>query len=321
MQIDVVFTWVDGNDPEHKKKIAPYITPRDQASDDVAGPTRYRSVGEIFYSVASVIRFAPFVRKIFIVTDNQNPNLDDFIAKNFPDNQIPIEIVDHKVIFRGYEEYLPVFNSRAVETCIYRIPGLSENYVYFNDDFFLIRPIQPSDWYVNDKVVAYGSWRSLMLDKLLWLIKPMKNGRKPVGFKDGMIKAALKYGKKWRYFHLDHLPHPLKKSVIADYFEKNPQHFLSNISHKFRSGKQFNTNEIYYLSMFDAGKAVLKPSSEHLLYMKPVKRGKNYLKRKLGYYENYKDLKFGCIGSLDLAVEQDRITLLDWLAKIINVEF
>ena len=268
-----------------------------------------------------MLRFAPFVRKIFIVTDNQNPNLDKFIEINFPNNQISIEIVDHKVIFKGYEEYLPIFNSRAIETCIHRIPGLSENYVYFNDDVFLIRPVQLSDWYVDDKVVAYGCWQNLLLGRLLWLIKPMKNGRKPVGFKDGMIMGARKYGKKWKYFHLDHLPHPLKKSVIADYFEKNPQHLLSNISHKFRSGKQFNTNEIYYLSMFDAGKATSKPSSEHLLYIKPVKRGKNYLKRKLDTFETNKKLKFGCIGSLDLAVEEDRITLLDWLTEILNVKF
>ena len=321
MEIDVVFTWVDGNDPEHKKKIAPYLSPRLHASDDIAGPTRYRSEGEIFYSVASVLRFAPFIRKIFIVTDNQNPGLNKFIETNFPDNQIPIEIVDHKVIFKDYEEYLPVFNSRAVETCIFRIPELSENYVYFNDDFFLIRPVEITDWFVDDKIVAYGHWRSLLLDRFLWLIKPMKNGRKPVGFKDGMIRGARKYGEKWKYFHLDHLPHPLKKSVIADYFSRNPDHFLSNISHKFRSDKQFNTHELYYLSMLDAGKAIIKPSTDHLLYMKPVKRGENYLKRKLSTFETNKKLKFSCIGSLDLATEQDRKKLLDWLEKVINVKF
>lgn len=321
MEIDVVFTWVDGNDPEHKKRIAPYLNPQAQASDDIAGPTRYRSEGEIFYSVASVLRFAPFVRKIFIVTDNQNPNLDKFIEKNFPENKIPIEIVDHKEIFRGYEEYLPVFNSRAIETCLFRIPGLSENYVYLNDDIFLIRPIKPSDWYIEDKSVAYGHWRSLHLDRLLWLIKPMKNGHKPIGFKDGMIMAARKYGKKWRYFHLDHLPHPLKKSVIADFYSKNPQHFLSNISHKFRSAKQFNTQELYYLSMLDAGKAIIKPSTDHLLYMKPVNRGENYLRRKLRAFETNPELKFGCIGSLDLATENDRTILLNWLKKVINVNF
>lgn len=320
-EIDVVIAWVDGNDPHHKNKIKPYLTPKAQQSDDIAGPTRYLSSGEIFYCVASILRFAPFVRKIFVVTDEQNPNLDTFIKKNFPENKIPIEIVDHHVIFRGYEEYLPVFNSRAVETCTYRIPGLSENYVYFNDDVFLIRPIQKSDWFVDEKIVAYGNWRSLFIDRLLWLIKPMKNGHKPVGFKDGMIMAARKYGKKWRYFHLDHLPHPLKKSVIANYFEKNPQHFTSNISHKFRSGKQFNTQELFYLSMFDEAKVEIKPSSENLLYIKPVNRGDKYVNRKLGMFNRYNKLKFCCMGSLDMATEEDRITLLNWLKKVINIEF
>lgn len=320
-EMDIVIAWVDGNDPNHQKKMQPYLSSKVQKSDDIAGPTRYRSSGEIFYNVASILRFAPFVRKIFIVTDEQNPHIESFNQKNFPENKIPIEIIDHKTIFKGYEEYLPVFNSRAVETCIYRIPDLSENYVYLNDDFFLIRPIQISDWFVEDKIVAYGNWRNLVLDRLLWLIKPMKNGHKPVGFKDGMIMAARKYGKKWKYFHLDHLPHPLKKSVIADYFEKNPQHFLSNISHKFRSGKQFNTHELYYLSMFDANRIIMKPASEHLLYMKPVKRGENYLKRKLGMYDANKNLKFCCIGSLDMATENDRNTLLNWLGKILKIEF
>ncbi len=320
-EVDVVIAWVDGNDPNHKKKIQPYLSPQARVSDDIAGPTRYRSEGEIFYCVASVLRFAPFVRKIFIVTDEQNPHLDDFVKENFPNNKIPIEIVDHKVIFRGYEKYLPVFNSRAVETCIYRIPDLSENYVYFNDDFFLIRPIEKSDWFIDEKIVAYGNWRNLVLDRFLWLIKPMKNGHKPVGFKDGMISAARKFGCRWKYFHLDHMPHPLKKSVIDKHFSNHPEHFLSNISYKLRSGKQFNTHEIYYLLMLKDAKAIIKPASEHLLYIKPVNRGEKYLKRKLSMYEQNSKLKFCCIGSLDLATEKDRKVLLDWLSGVLGLTF
>ena len=171
-EIDVVIAWVDGNDPAHKRKINPFLPSDKQRSDDVDGKTRYRSEGEIFYSVASVLRFAPFVRKIFIVTDEQNPHLDGFLQKNFPDNHIPIEIIDHKIIFRGYEQYLPVFNSRAVETCIYRIPDLSENYVYFNDDFFLTRPLKETDWFVDDKTVAYGYWRNLLLQRVVCRLCP-----------------------------------------------------------------------------------------------------------------------------------------------------
>lgn len=101
--IDVVIAWVDGNDPKHQAKMKPYLDPQSAKSDDIAGPTRFRSEGEIFYCVASILRFAPFVRKIFIVTDEQNPHLEEFVQKNFPDNRTPIEIVDHKILFRGYE--------------------------------------------------------------------------------------------------------------------------------------------------------------------------------------------------------------------------
>jgi len=318
--IDVVIAWVDGNDPKHQAKMKPYLDPQSAKSDDIAGPTRFRSEGEIFYCVASILRFAPFVRKIFIVTDEQNPHLEEFVQKNFPDNRTPIEIVDHKILFRGYEQYLPVFSNRPLETLFYRIPDLSENYVYFNDDFFLIRPLEKIDWFVEDKIVAYGYWRSLVLDRLLWLIKPMKNGHKPVGFKDGMVMAARKYGKRWRYFHLDHAPHPLKKSVMADYYAKNPSMLLSNISYKFRSGKQFNPQELYYLCMFDADRVIVRPALDYLLYMKPVNRGKGYIPRKLKKYEENPNLKFCCIGSLDLATDDDRNTLLNWLKNLLDIE-
>lgn len=321
MKIDAVITWVDGNDPMHKQKIAPFLPSDKPRSDDTNGETRYNSEGEIYYCVASILRFAPFVRKIFIVTDEQNPNLDNFLHKNFPENKTPIEIIDHKIIFRGYEEYLPIFNSLAITTCLYRIPDLSENYIYFNDDVFLIRPTKETDFFENDKIIAYGSWRNMLLGRLLWMMKPMKNGRKPVGFKDRMICAAQKLGYKWRYFKFDHSPHQLKKSVLANFYSENPELFVSNISHKFRSEKQFSTGEINYLLNIEAGKAIIKPSADYLLYMKPVKRGKNYVKRKIATYSTNKKLIFCCINSLDQATENDRKTLLSWLQKILNIEF
>jgi hypothetical protein len=319
--IDVVISWVDGNDPAHKNKIQPYLNPKVRKSEDIAGATRYGSVGEIFYCVASIFRFAPFVRKIFIITDNQNPNLDIFIQKNFPESTIEIEIVDHSILFSGYEQVLPVFNSRAIETCTFRIPGLSENYVYFNDDFFLVRPVMPEDWYRNDHIVAYGHWRSILLDKLLWLIKPLKNGHKPIGFKDSMLLSAMKLKRRWTYFHLEHMPHPLKKSMLEVFFTKNPAFLVSNISHKFRSAKQFNTQALYYMLMFDANKAIQTPTNNVFLYLKPVNRGVGYITRKLSTFEQQKDIKFCCMGSLDMATEADRKELLLWMQKLLKIEF
>jgi len=319
--VDVVISWVDGNDPAHKQKIQPYLDPQARKSEDIAGPTRYGSVGEIFFCIASIYRFAPFVRKVFIISDNQNPCLDAFIQENFPESKIQIEIIDHSVLFSGYEKYLPVFNSRAIETCTYRIPGLSENYVYLNDDFFLVRPVKYQDWFRGESIVAYGHWRSIILDRLLWLIKPLKNGHKPVGFKDSMITSARKLNRKWRYFHLEHMPHPLKKSILEKFFREHPELFISNINHKFRSAKQFNTQALYYLLMFEADRAILTSTKDNFLYMKPVKRGDNYIIRKLSTFETNPNIRFCCIGSLDMATEPDRSALLNWLKNIINIKF
>jgi hypothetical protein len=318
--IDVVIAWVDGNDPAHKQKVQPFLDSSSSITDDIAGPTRFRSVGEIYYCIASIFRFAPFVRKIFIITDNQNPNLNEFIQHNFPGSNIELEIVDHRIVFRGYEYYLPVFSSMAIETCTFRIPGLSENYVYFNDDFFLVRPLQYSDWFRNGKIVAYGHWRNMPLDRLLSLIKPRKNGHKPIGFKDTMISAALKLGYKWKYFHIEHLPHPIKKSVFSSYFSENHDHFLENISYRFRSEGQFNPQESYYLLMFETGKAIQESTKDKLLYLKPVNRGPNYVTRKIKVFEKNPLIKFCCIGSLDLANELDTNELFEWLQKLLNIE-
>ena len=94
--------------------------------------TRFDQVNEIKFTVDSILKFAPYIKKIHIVTDNQTPG---FLAnsKIYKDK---VSIVDHKIIFKGFEQYLPTFNCRSIETCIYRIPNLNEHFIYFNDDFF-----------------------------------------------------------------------------------------------------------------------------------------------------------------------------------------
>ena len=73
MKIDAVITWVDGEDPVHEAKRRKYGHPSLFKVNDIAGSTRYTSVGEIFWCVASLNRFAPWINRIFIVTDAQDP--------------------------------------------------------------------------------------------------------------------------------------------------------------------------------------------------------------------------------------------------------
>ena len=90
------------------------------------------------YSLRSVEMYAPWIRKIFIVTDNQVPKwLDTSNPK--------IRIVDHKEILP--EVSLPCFNSRLIEHFLYKIPGLSEHFLYANDDMFINRPVTPATFF------------------------------------------------------------------------------------------------------------------------------------------------------------------------------
>ena len=156
-KIDAVITWVDGNDPVHQAKRAQFLTnKRENARKDVAGETRFNQVGEIYCCIASILRFAPWINKIYIVTDNQDPHVEDYIKIHFPDNKIPVEVVDHKVVFEGYEKHLPTFNSLAITSVLWRIPGINERFILFNDDVMLQRPVTPEDFYRDNKIVLYG---------------------------------------------------------------------------------------------------------------------------------------------------------------------
>ena len=100
--IDIVLPWVDGDDPVLKMERLSYMTDGQEAKyEDVAGESRYQSLGEIRYCIASMNLFLPFVRKIFIITDRQTPDVEKYISDMFPEGHIPMEVVDHKVIFRG----------------------------------------------------------------------------------------------------------------------------------------------------------------------------------------------------------------------------
>ena len=317
--IDVVITWVDGRDPLHRKKMSAYVKETETAHEDVAAPTRFFSEGEIYYCVASILRFAPFVRKIFIITDEQNPDLVPFININFPDNRIPVVVVDHRVIFREYEAYLPTFNSLSIETCLFRIPGLAENFVYFNDDFFLIREIKPTDWFQNDKPVAYGSMRSVQFDSFLRKIKPKKNGRKPFGFKDSMLNAAQVLNIHSSYFCIGHTPLPMKKSILEAYFPINPEIFISNIAYKFRNENQFNPQALFYLLALNDTMCI--PVKENkLLFIKPAKKTSDYIARKIKTFQRNENVLFVFVESVDMAAIDVRDRLFGWLKSLINIK-
>lgn len=131
--VDIVYTWVDGEEPQMRAKRARYQENGiAEILDKETNASRYTSHDELKYSLRSLAMYADFVRHIYLVTDGQKPHWLD-------DSAPGITVVDHRDIFP--DGVLPVFNSHAIETRLHHIPGLSEHYLYFNDDVFVGRRV------------------------------------------------------------------------------------------------------------------------------------------------------------------------------------
>ncbi len=127
MDIDFVVTWVDMNDPKWQTEFARYSGDRGNSRNGVS-VARFRDAGLLKYWFRGVEKFAPWVRKIHFLTCGQKPEwLDESNPK--------LHLVSHEEIIP--QQFLPVFNSAVIERYIHRIPGLSEHFVYLNDDFYL----------------------------------------------------------------------------------------------------------------------------------------------------------------------------------------
>ena len=317
--IDAVITWVDGDDPVHRAKRRQYGSKDFFQSEDVAAATRFSSLGEIFWCVASLNRFAPFLRKIYIVTDAQDPHLEDFLEKTFPEGYIPIEIVDHRTIFRGYEQYLPTFNSISLETMTWRIPGLSEHYIEFNDDLMLCAPVKPSDFFTEDGgSICYATKFSLLWAWITRKIKPKRNGRTKVTFKGSQMNAAFLAKQKFFFFKLNHTPKALNRVFFEEYFREHPQDMLRNIQYRFRSAEQFTSQELQYLLLYRQGRCKVLPVKGNLFFLQP-KRKPNYVAHKLEKLRKSTTCKFCCFNSIDLASDADRRSILSWIEQRLHI--
>jgi len=151
--IDLVYTWVDGSDPAwqaDKKQHQQALANNPLATQRSAHDACYRNRDELLYSLRSVALYAGFINRIFIVTAGQVP---DWLNTDHPD----INLVFHQDIFSD-ESDLPTFNANAIESQLQHISGLSEHFLYLNDDVFFARQASPGDYFLPDgRPVFYQS--------------------------------------------------------------------------------------------------------------------------------------------------------------------
>lgn len=308
-QIDAVIAWVDSNDPKQLEKLNAFL-PSSKRKNEGTLATRFRSVNELEYCIKSLQKNAPFIRNIFIVTDNQQPECLNQIK-----DTSKIKVIDHKEIFRDYESILPIFNSRSIASAVWRIKDLSEHFIYLNDDFFVLRPLKISDWFIDGKPVVRGKWKtSPFIEGSIKKVKQKvfkTSSRVNPTFKTLKWHGAKKAGFKFKYLDIYHTPHPLRKSTIRNYFELHPEEFYENIKYRFRDYSQFSMVSFANHLELKNGSAHVKPPQE--VYMKPVNRSNKYIPNKISLVENDESRLFLCIQSLDSATKEDQNSIMEWL--------
>lgn len=325
--IDVVIAWVDGSDPRLKEKRERYTNGENTFNVHGAHTTRFASNNEIRYCILSILKFAPFVRNIYIVTDDQDPNYSEYIKRYFPDRLSSIRIVDHKEIFRGFEEHLPSFNSISIGNMIWRINGLSENFAYFNDDVFLIREVKPTDWVLNNRPVLRGEWRFPPYIKILKnyfklifnrYILDNTNYREKFSFFLVQWNAARTLGMRFRYFVNGHTPHIMNRTRLENFFTKSTTLLQRNISFRFRDQNQFNVSTLSnHLEILSGNKQI---QMFRLGYLNPAYHTIKRFKRKVLRCETDLRIKSVCVQSLDMAGPSEQESLYRWLDRFLVLD-
>lgn len=249
-KIDFVVLWVDGSDPEWVKEKNSYV-PGDTTPEIEAA--RFRDWDNMKYWFRGIEKFAPWVNKIHFVTYGHLPSFLNTENKK-------LNIVNHKDIIDS--AYLPTFNSAAIEVNISKIAGLTDKFVYFNDDTFIISSMKERDFFVNGLPCAEGLEEALtsigdgaayahhILNDIDVINKHFnkreqykKNFTKYFNFKYGLQNIrnlSLLIWKNYTGFKNAHLPTAYLKNIWETVWYEEEERLSNTTSHKFRSYYDLN---------------------------------------------------------------------------------
>ena len=310
-KIDAVITWVDGSEPNYKLKLEENLKNKKIIN------RQYTQANEIDFCVASIIKFAPFVRKIFIVTDKQKPR---FSGIRHMVSLEKIEIIDHEEIFRDNLDCMPSFNIRSIDALLFKIKNLSDKFIYFNDDMFLVKETSKEDWFKDNKAVLTGIWTKTYNKQLIKTmshkIKNLLNIRP--SFNAAQSKAANIVGFHNRYFKSFHCGRPQIKSVIKDFYDKNPQRLINQIRYKFRDGRQYMPYSLCWHLLIKENLYIESSTNKLVEINKSRNLSAKKLEKILKSIDSKAEVKFLNIQDLNMAEPETQQVFQNWFIKKLN---
>ena len=297
--IDLVYLWVDGNDPKWQAKRNAFFGRKvENSSSNFNG--RYVNNDELKYSLRSVERYAPWIRKVFIVTDNQKPKWLDI-------SNPKIQIIDHNDILP--HKSLPCFNSNVLEHFLYKIPNLSEHFLLSNDDMFLNKTVLSTTFFAKDGFPIIRLNRKLFR-RFRWFLREQIFKKPHKLYSKALFYAAELVKQKFGFFY-NGLPHHnidsyLKRDClrVAEQIFKN-EIDLTKMNH-IRSVNDVQRIVYSYVALAEKRGHLRYVSNDESLHVHISKDR---------HYEKLKKFNptFFCMNDTEYADDNDRMKLKMWL--------
>jgi len=228
--IDLVFTWVNSEDEDWKKIYANYVLVKEKS--DATSTSRFFSRDELKYALRSWSEYGDFIRNIYIVSNCKPPrwlNLE----------QSGIYWIYHEEIMP--KEVLPTFSSHAIETSLHKIEGLSNYFIYSNDDFLLIKPTTKDDFFFPNGIAKvrlekYGNVNGLTKEGDPDYLNAARNSNKLL---------ELEFKKTTTQLHT-HSPQSMRIDILTQMEEKYADKFSETMKNKFRTYKDIAVTGYFY---------------------------------------------------------------------------
>lgn len=249
-KIDFVITWVDSNDCEWQKEKNKYAKIE---TDETNSAIRYREWETLKYWFRAVEKYTPWVNNIYFVTCGHLPKWLNTSSEK-------IKIINHKDYIP--EKYLPTFNSNVIELYMHKIHGLSEKFVYFNDDTFIVDKMKESDFFIdgnprdalNFNLISAQKENNLIGHTILNNLEVLENHfSKYEVIKEQFLKVFnFRYGfaniktillLPWKFFsgiENQHMPINYLKSTYEEIWKTEPKRLEEMSNNKFRTKDDYN---------------------------------------------------------------------------------
>jgi len=245
LPIDAVYTWVDGRDPAWVARRDAHHDPAGTRHPEAASAARYLSRDELRYSIRSILAYAPWVRRIHVLTDSQRPAW-------LPQDTDRVRVVDHREVF-AHPQVLPVFNSHAIESQLHRVPDLVNHFLYFNDDVLLGSPVQPEDFVsavghsaIHLSKLGVPVTRFPDLENPIWAA--YRNVRRLIEQDFGRVPTSVTW----------HVPHSLRVDVLEEMAQRYAEPWRRTEASRFRDdGDLSPTSNFYQYFAWFTGRAFL----------------------------------------------------------------